>query len=233
MLARIERARRAVPPPPEPKYPFESFTAAEASLRSRRGAQEVALLVAAGRAGLHLATAMTEFQPFMRWATAPRGVLNRIPPETDPDEYERLLARLEPSPPRHAELAPLLAIGSSALKFVETYETLRAHAEFLSAMLAKPGAKRAFRHLRRKKQMVAAAVMLTTELAKLKPVTPHEMTAVAVMVLYTDDASVLAEDASATLDLVKAWDSMMRKVRRDVLPVLRDLLKKQNPDPSI
>jgi len=32
---------------------------------------------------------------------------------------------------------------------------------------------------------------------------------------------------------VKAWDSMMRKVRRDVVPLLRDLLKTQKSDPPI
>lgn len=124
-------------------------------------------------------------------------------------------------------LAPLGAIAEEALRFVETYSTLRIHAERLRGLLGTdPMFEKKLDKMRGERQMFAAAIMVYAERKNYPAPTAHDLAALALQlpVPSPEFAREATEDPDTVHKRVRAWENVKSEAQKGLVPFVKKLL---------
>ncbi|HEY3447523.1 MAG TPA: hypothetical protein VGK67_14305 [Myxococcales bacterium] len=185
-----------------------------------------------GRLGVHLAEALRALFPYRDWITGTRGAASYPDPTLDPERTERLGVHIDPGWPRYSRtLEGLAKLGKETLNFLDTYGSLRLHAQRIGRILqADPSVRRALERMRSQQQMFCACILLAAEREEFASVTGRDLIAIALQVPELESYD-FAEDVEQEERREKAWDEMRRKVTRSLVPALRRVLTLRHGEP--
>jgi hypothetical protein len=247
--------------PRQPKGPpldsklLKNKKSARTFLEKSRTEAEIESLVAAGELGLSLAEVFGYFYPYRKWVVGKKGALSQ-PSTTVPDDiiafpshraelsYSEVLsskvnpksARLADGHKRLQELAPLAqlsAIGGEALHFLETYSSLRLHADRLRRALASdPMAMKRLATMRSPRQMFCACVLIQAKRMGISEPTSGELAALTLQLNHVEFIRDMVTGPDETLARLRAWDQQKRDVRSGLSPFLEKLLATPLDDPE-
>jgi hypothetical protein len=214
----------------------------------KRTPEEVGELVTAGRQGVALAEIIELFYPYRGWIRAKRGALSQRAPElseaviledrwSEITHTDMLASGANPNGRRFSEindelkkqdpLAPLGAIAEEALRFVETYSTLRIHAERLRRLLGTdPMFEQKLDNMRGERQMFAAAIIVYAERKNYPAPTAHDLAALALQlpIPAPEFAREATDDPDTVLKRVRAWENVKSEAKKGLVPFVKKLL---------
>ena len=215
---------------PKSKTPTNRFkdpADAMAFLRRRRTQEQITTICASAELGYFVARAFTWVHRNRNWLR--EGNYVKSPPAAPSGGLCAFMGRFTPM------LSPAASLVAHGLEVFEAFERFLKAGEQLHAAAGRfyeqhPWAEKDTRLWQTELRLVCAFAMYAVEVENLRPpLSPQEMEAVALLLGIRPPVEEFEQDSTPTAKRKDAWKDMMKKVRAEVLPILRQVAAEHGP----